>query len=165
MISNEVRACFGDARGYSTTDVWRGIEDRVGSLPAQYKEFCSAYGPGVVGKFLKVLHPESSDANMIDAIMQMSPLYHELYPEKIPCPPYSGVDVGAVLWAISVENDAFFLVPSEDECWKIGVWFRQWAEWEEYAEDVPEWLARQVTGDLVIPGIPLRVYGGFMELS
>ncbi|WP_188285825.1 hypothetical protein [Streptomyces sp. CBMA29] len=98
-------------------------------------------------------------------ISEMAPLYHELHPEKIPCDVYPFSDSGAVLWALSAESDAFFLIPSVDGDWRIGVWYRQWAEWEEYTEDVPVWLARQAAGDLEIPGLPLSAHGGFVALD
>jgi hypothetical protein len=47
----------------------------------------------------------------------------------------------------------------------MTVWFRQWVQWEEYDDSVPDWLARQVAGSLVIPGLPLRIHGGFVPMD
>ncbi|WUD70465.1 hypothetical protein OG937_01450 [Streptomyces sp. NBC_00510] len=137
----------------------------TGPLPVSYKEFCASYGPGVVGHFLKVLHPNSSGASQSEYILQMAGLYHELYPEAIPHDVYPHSESGAVLWALSAESDALFLVRHGRTEWKIGVWFRQWSQWEEYSEEVPIWLARQAAGGLVIPGLPLGVHGGFIPLD
>jgi hypothetical protein len=165
LVLPQVRDCFGDPRAYSSLDAWQPIEEVVGKLPASYKEFFSSYGPGVIGRFLKILHPDSLEANQSDYISQMAPLYKELNPDPIPCDIYPFSEVGAVLWALSSESDAVFLIPSVRGVWRIGVWFRQWAEWEEFTQDVPEWLAAQASGDLVIPGLPLGVHGGFVPLA
>lgn len=165
MLTDDVRRCFGEPRQYSSMDAWRSIEESAGSLPEGYKEFCSAYGPGVIGKFLKILHPDSVGANLGDAISNMAPLHQELYPEKIPHQIHPFTEGGAVLWALSSQSDALFLVPYAHGEWRIGVWFRQWAEWEEYTDEIPDWLVRQVVGELIIPGLPLRVHGGFVPLD
>ncbi|NJP42370.1 hypothetical protein [Actinacidiphila epipremni] len=165
MLSRRVIDAFGDYRQYSSLDAWEGIEASTGQLPVEYKEFCSLYGPGIIGRFIKIFHPDSQVANMHDQISQMAPLYQELYPQKIPYEMYPFVADGAILWALSAQSDAFFLVPSGWGDWHIGVWYRQWAEWEEYSDDVPTWLTRQVVGELEIPGIPLKKYGGFSGLA
>lgn len=165
MMAREVLDCFGEYRNFSSVDAWWEIEDVTGPLPDSYKEFCALYGPGVVGRFVKILHPESREADQYEAVEQMAPLYQELHPEKIPRAIYPCAGDGAVLWALSAQSDAFFLVLAGRGEWRIGVWFRQWAEWEEYADEVPTWLKRQVTGELEIPGIPLRRYGGFVGLE
>lgn len=165
MLSRNIQDCFGEPRTYSSTDAWSSIEEVTGRLPEAYKEFCALYGPGVIGRFLKVLHPNSLQASQSGYISQMSGLYHELYPETIPHDVYPYSETGSVLWALSAESDALFLVPSAHGEWRIGVWFRQWSQWEEYCEEVPDWLARQASGQLAIPGLPLGVYGGFSPLD
>ncbi|GAA2149930.1 hypothetical protein GCM10009760_43690 [Kitasatospora kazusensis] len=157
----DLEGCFGPARGYSDTAGWQAIEAVAGELPADYKEFAAAYGPGVIGKFLCLLHPQSREPTMVDMIAAMGPLYQVLVPHKIPYELYPHRR-GMVLWATTYEGDSCFLIPRPDGTWGIGVWFRQWAQWEEYDQDVPGWLASQVTGHLEIPGLPLRVVGGFV---
>jgi hypothetical protein len=163
-LSVDLAGCFGPARGFSAMDAWQAIESVAGDLPRQYKEFAAAYGPGVIGGFLQVLHPLSQGPTMLDTMAQMGPLYQQLVPNDIPYELYPCAR-GMVQWAQTREGDACFLVPGRDGAWRIGVWFRQWAQWEEYDQDVPSWLARQVTGDLIIPGLPLRVRGGFVPLD
>lgn len=72
---------------------------------------------------------------------------------------------GVVQWASTVEGDACFLLPEAEGTWHVGVWFRQWAQWEEYKEAVPVWLLRQVAATLIVPGLPLRVHGGFAPVD
>lgn len=165
MLSRSVQECFGEPRSYSPTDARRSIEEVTGQLPEEYKEFCALYGPGVVGRFLKVLHPDSLRASQSEYISQMSGLCHELYPETIPSDVYPYSEAGSVLWALSAESDALFLVPSVSGEWRIGVWFRQWSQWEEYCEELPDWLARQASGRLAVPGLPLGLHGGFSPLE
>ena len=165
MLSRKVQDCFGEPRNYSSTDAWQSIEEKTGQLPEAYKEFCALYGPGLVGRFLKVLHPDSPEASQVGYISQMAGMYHELYPEVIPHGVYPYSETGSALWALSAESDALFLVPSGRGEWRIGVWFRQWSQWEEYCEEVPDWLARQASGDLAVPGLPLGVHGGFIPLD
>ncbi|MFD7454291.1 hypothetical protein [Kitasatospora sp. NPDC059827] len=141
-------------------EAWTAIEEVAGELPSEYKRFVAAYGPGVVGNFLSVLHPQAPEYTMLDLMNAMGPLYQALVPDRIPYDLYPR-ERGMVLWANTQEGDACFLIPRADGSWGIGVWFRQWAAWEEYDQDVPSWLVGQVNGDLEIPGLPLRVRGGF----
>ncbi|SEO88727.1 SMI1/KNR4 family protein [Actinacidiphila rubida] len=161
---NDLEACFGQPRGYSTVDAWEELEAAVGPLPSDYKEFVAAYGPGVVGGFLHVLHPASAGHGMFEIMERMAPLYQELVPGPIPHPVFPS-EPGMVQWAITVEGDACFLVPRPGGGWRIGVWFRQWAQWEEYEDSVPDWLLRQAGGTLVIDGLPLHVRGGFVPVD
>lgn len=162
--TSELEGWFGPGRGYSGADAWEELEVASGPLPAEYKKFVAAYGPGVVGKFLCMLHPCSSTLSMFETIGRMAPLYQELVPEAIPYDVFPR-EGGMVQWAHTVEADACFLVPGTEGTWRIGVWFRQWAQWEEYDDSVPDWLARQVAGSLVIPGLPLRIHGGFVPMD
>ncbi|MFD8705857.1 hypothetical protein ACFV1W_25180 [Kitasatospora sp. NPDC059648] len=98
----------------------------TGELPAEYKQFVAAYGPGVVGDFLSVLHPQASEYTMIDLMNMRGPLYQALVPNRIPYDLYPR-ERGMVLWANTEEGDACFLIPRADGSWGIGVWFRQWA--------------------------------------
>jgi hypothetical protein len=157
-------ACFGAPRGYSGVDAWEDLEVLTGPLPADYKEFVAAYGPGIVGQFLNVLHPASADLDMFETIARMAPLYQEIVPDVIPHDVFPA-DGGMVQWAHTAEGDACFLVPQADGTWRVGVYFRQWAQWEEYEESIPSWIARQVNGSLIIAGLPLRVHGGFVPLA
>ncbi|MEV7022692.1 hypothetical protein [Kitasatospora sp. NPDC093558] len=159
-FSADLELCFGPARGYSGMDAWADIEAVVGELPTDYKEFVAAYGPGVIGDFLTVMHPQAQECTMLDLMAAMGPLYQSLVPHRIPYDVHPQ-ERGMVLWANTSEGDACFLIPHADGTWNIGVWFRQWAQWEEYDGSVPGWLVRQVTGELIIPGLPLQRYGGF----
>jgi hypothetical protein len=151
----DLEACFGVPRGYSDVDAWADLEAATGSLPADYKEFVAGYGPGIIGDFLNLLHPQSATLDMFETIALMAPLYQELVPATLPYPVFPAED-GMVQWASTAEGDACFLVPGVEGTWRIGVWFRQWAQWEEYEESVPVWLLRQAEGSLIIPGLPLR---------
>jgi len=157
----DLEDCFGPARGHSGVGAWQAIEAVAGELPADYKEFVAAYGPGVIGNFLCVLHPQSHEPTMVDMLAAMGPLYQVLVPHKIPYGLYPR-ERGMLLWATTHEGDGCFLIPRPDGTWGIGVWFRQWAQWEEYDQGVPGWLVSQATGDLEIPGLPLRTLGGFV---
>lgn len=161
---SDLEACFGVPRGYSKVDAWEELEAATGPLPMDYKEFVAGYGPGVVGAFLNVLHPQSARFDMFGTIEDMAPLYQELVPHKIPHPVFPAAG-GVVQWASTVEGDACFLVPGAEGTWHVGVWFRQWAQWEEYEEGVPVWLLRQVEATLIVPGLPLRVHGGFAPVD
>jgi hypothetical protein len=155
---------FGIAREYSDLEAWVEIEQISGDLPATYKSFVAAYGPGVFGNFLQVFHPDSTDFPMLDLIEELQPLYQEIVPEDIPCNIFPA-ESGAIQWASTPEGDACFLVPKSGGSWNIGVWFRQWAQWEEYDLDVPGWIISQIEGTLKIPGLPLRAVGGFTAVS
>lgn len=161
---DDLEACFGQPRGSSGVDAWDELEAAVGQLPTDYKEFAAAYGPGVVGSFLHVLHPRSAKLDMFETMEGMAPLYQELVPDPIPYPVFPAA-LGMVQWAITVESDACFLVPAPGGAWRIGVWFRQWAQWEEYEGGVADWLLRQVEGTLDVPGLPLRVRGRFVPVD
>lgn len=152
--SGDLEACFGPPRGYSDVDAWEDLEAAAGPLPMDYKEFVAGYGPGIIGDFLNLLHPQSATLGMFDVIEMMAPLHQELVPETIPHPVFPA-EGGMVQWASTAEGDACFLVPGADRSWRIGVWFRQWAQWEEYEESVPVWLMRQAESRLIIPGLPL----------
>ncbi|MFJ3758566.1 hypothetical protein [Streptomyces sp. NPDC090080] len=130
-----------------------------------YKEFVAGFGPGIIGRFLRVLHPQSATLDMFETIERMAPLYQELVPETIPHSVFPRGDGGMVQWASTVEGDACFLVRGTASTWRIGVWFRQWAQWEEYEESVPVWLVRQAEGRLTIPGLPLHTHGGFVPVD
>jgi hypothetical protein len=156
---------LGVPRGFSGTDAWQGIEEETGPLSVEYKEFCSQYGPGIVCDFLTLFHPGSTQANMQAISASMAPFYQELHPGRIPYAVYPEDPDGIVQWASSVDADAFFLIPRSFETWGVGVWFRQWGEWEEYDVSVPEWLISQISGDLIIPGLPMQENLGFKPLS
>ncbi|MGI5138370.1 MULTISPECIES: hypothetical protein [unclassified Streptomyces] len=164
LPASDLEACFGAPRGYSEVGAWEEMEAATGPLPMDYKEFVAGFGPGIVGRFLNVLHPQSATLNMFETIERMAPLYQELVPDTIPHAVFPE-DGGMVQWAVTAEGDACFLVRGTEGTWRIGVWFRQWAEWEEYEESVPVWLCRQVEGRLIIPGLPLRVHGGFVPVA
>ncbi|MEV6009892.1 hypothetical protein AB0M29_24145 [Streptomyces sp. NPDC051976] len=165
MVSEEeLRAGFGPPRGYSGVDAWEELEAVAGPLPTDYKEFVAAYGPGVVGAFLRVLHPSSAGFGMIETIESMAPLHQSLVPHKIPHAVFPA-EGGMVQWATTLDADACFLVPGSTGKWGIGVWFRQRAQWEEYEGGVPAWLLRQAEGTLIIDGLPLREYGGFLPVD
>ncbi|MFF7476909.1 hypothetical protein [Streptomyces sp. NPDC008092] len=164
LSASDLEACFGAPRGYSGLDAWEELEAAAGPLPMDYKEFVAGFGPGIVGGFLNVLHPQSAALNMFATIEHMAPLHQELVPDAIPHPVFPK-DGGMVQWASTVEGDACFLVGGAADTWRIGIWFRQWAEWEEYEESVPAWLFRQLEGKLIIPGLPLRVHGGFVPVD
>ena len=117
-----------------------------------------------VGAFLRVLHPWSAGFGMFETIESMAPLYQPLVPHKIPHRVFPAED-GMVLWATTLDGDACFLVPEPRGAWRIGVWFRQWAQWEEYESGVPTWLLRQAEGTLIVDGLPLREYGGFLPVD
>jgi hypothetical protein len=89
-----------------------------------YKEFVAGYGPGVVGAFLHVLHPQSAGLDMFETIERMALLYQELVPDEIPHPLFPA-EGGMVQWASTVEGDACFLVRGAGGTWRIGVWFEQ----------------------------------------
>lgn len=161
MSLSELEPYLGEPRGYSDDDAWLEIEAGAGTLPKDYKEFASAYGPGAIGDFLNVLHPHQRECSMLDFMRSMAPLYQEVVPDSIPHAVYPEVAPGMVQWASTAEGDPCFLVPSRSGTWRIGVWFRQWAEWEEYDMDVTTWLARQLAGQLKVVGLPLSEVGGF----
>jgi hypothetical protein len=165
LSASDLEACFGAPRGYSTVDAWEEMEASTGPLPMDYKEFVAGFGPGIIGRFLRVLHPQSATLDMFETIERMAPLYQELVPETIPHSVFPRGDGGMVQWASTVEGDACFLVRGTASTWRIGVWFRQWAQWEEYEESVPVWLVRQAEGRLTIPGLPLHTHGGFVPVD
>jgi hypothetical protein len=138
LTGADLEGVQGDLAGSGYT--WQAIESVAGDLPRQYEEFVAAYGPGVIGGFLQVLHPLSQGPTMLDTMAQMGPLYKGLVPNDIPHELYPCARA-MVQWAQTREGDACFLVPGPDGAWRIGVWFRQWAQREEYDHDVPSWLA------------------------
>jgi hypothetical protein len=162
VVGDDLERCFGPARNFSGLEAWEAIEAVAGELPSEYKQFVAAYGPGVIGDFLSVLHPQATEYTMLDLMNAMGPLYQALVPKRIPHDLYPR-ERGMVMWANTVEGDACFLIPRANGSWRIGVWFRQWASWEEYDQDVPSWLVSQVDGHLRIPGLPLAEHGGFVQ--
>ncbi len=162
---SDVSRYLGSPRDFSGMDSWQAVEDVTGPLPVEYKRFCSEYGAGIICEFLTLFHPGSAQVNMQEISASMAPLYQELHPRKIPYGVYPEDPEGMVQWANSIDGDGFFLIPRSFETWGIGVWFRQWGEWEEYDSSVPEWIASQMSGDLIIPGIPLQEHLGFKPLE
>ena len=166
VTAQELQACFGVPRGYSGVDAWAELEAMGGRpLPADYKEFVAAYGPGVVGAFLRVLHPRSAAFGMLDWMRSMAPIHHALVSHAIPHPVFPA-EGGMVQWATTLDADACFLLPGpRGGTWRIGVWFRQRAQWEEYDDSVPAWLLHQAEGTLIIDDLPLAEYGGFLPVD
>lgn len=162
MSLNDLVPYLGAPRGFSGSDVWREIESGTGPLPDDYKEFVAAYGPGAIGEFLYVFHPLEREQTMLDTIRDMAPLYQELSPGQIPYGVYPEALDGIIQWASTQEGDACFLVPATSTtAWRVGVWFRQWAQWDEFEMSVTTWLGRQLSGDLRVAGLPLADRGGF----
>jgi hypothetical protein len=161
MSMTELKGFFGKPRGYSGEDAWSEIESGAGTLSQEYKELVSAYGPGVVGGLLNVFHPDQDECSMLDFMRAMAPLYQEIVPDSIPYGVYPAVAPGMVQWASTSDGDACFLVPGRPGEWRIGVWFRQWSQWEEFDMAVTEWLAHQLAGRLRVDGLPLAEVGGF----
>ena len=161
MSLSEFEAYFGRPRGYSSEDAWSEIESGAGALPRDYKEFVAAYGPGVVGGVLNVLHPNQRECSMLDFMRAMAPIYQEIVPGSIPHGVYPAVVPGMVQWASTAEGDACFLVRDQSGAWRIGIWFRQWAQWEEFDMSVTAWLVRQLAGQLKVEGLPLAEVGGY----
>jgi hypothetical protein len=163
--AGEVEECFGAPRGYSGVDAWGELEAASGRpLPADYKGFVAAYGPGIVGAFLRVLHPRSAAFGMVAWIETLGPVHQRLVPHAIPHPVFPAKG-GMVLWALTADLDACFLVPGTRGSWRIGVWLRQRARWQEFEDGVPAWLVRQVRGTLVVDGLPLGEYGTFVPVD
>ena len=106
---------------------WLSVQDALGTdLPSDYKEFLSIYGTGVVGEFLWVLNPFSSNPNLNlekiryfqEAYQQMKELFPEEYPrERLP-------HTGSFLtWAVTDNGDSLFWVldDSEPNSWCVGI--------------------------------------------
>ncbi|MGA5821497.1 hypothetical protein ACPC54_26935 [Kitasatospora sp. NPDC094028] len=154
-LMSVAESVIGAPREYSRPDVWGPVELRYAiSLPEEYKEFVSAYGPGVIGSFLGLLHP-GNEMDSLEALhAAMCPLYREISPVKIPYRilPDRG---GAFLWGLTTEGDACFLIPDASKGWRVGIWFRQWAQWWESEQDFSTWMADILSGGLVIEGFLL----------
>ncbi|MFC8450245.1 SMI1/KNR4 family protein [Kitasatospora sp. NPDC057223] len=156
------RETLGSPRKYSTIEVWEEIEREFGiSLPGDYKGFISAYGPGQIGRFLTLLHPGSGEDSLSYLHKALAPSYRALFPQKIPYPILPEKD-GALLWGLTDEGDACFLIPINPNQWAVGIWFRQWAEWWESEDSFSDWMSGIISGHLEIDGFTLG-RGGAIE--
>ncbi|MEU5825952.1 SMI1/KNR4 family protein [Streptomyces sp. NPDC047803] len=115
---------------------WEGLESRHGvSLPTDYKEFVSAFGPGCLNGQLYVFHPRASggdDGLRLESLWrQAAQTYGTLYQSDPEMYPYSmyPADGGCIAVARSISGNYVFLLPDKSRAhhWSVVVEMGEWA--------------------------------------
>ena len=138
-------------------DGWLTVEARLGiELPEDYKEFITHYGTGAVDGFLWVLNPFSANKylNFFDAGKAQLRALHELQHEIIPYPKFPDAD-GILPWSVTDNGDVLYWLckgPSANRL--IVVNESRGPRWREFRLSTSEFLARIVTGKLVVDVFP-----------
>ncbi|MFE2044561.1 hypothetical protein ACFXAZ_27285 [Streptomyces sp. NPDC059477] len=114
---------------------WGPVESRTGrSLPADYKEFVSAYGPGSLNGQLYLFHPRAADGEnglRLEFLWQEAGYVYEqmslIDPESVPSPVYPSHG-GLVPVARSISGNHVFLAPPAhaDENWSVALEMGAW---------------------------------------
>ncbi|RSS26108.1 SMI1/KNR4 family protein [Streptomyces sp. WAC05458] len=136
---------------------WRDVEERsLVTLPGDYKEFISAYGPGVINGQLYVFHPKGESggeglrlevlweqaANTYSELARESP---DLYP--YPVHPEPG---GCIPVARSISGNHVFLAPPVDrgQQWSVIV---EMGGWARFPMSFTDFLWKVLHDELEIP--------------
>lgn len=114
---------------------WRALEERFTvSLPYDYKEFVTAYGPGCVNDQLYLFHPRAADGDdslRLETLWeQASYAFSELRrsaPEMYPYPVYPATG-GLVPVARSISGNHVFITPppAGGNAWSVILEMGQW---------------------------------------
>ena len=106
---------------------WSRIEEKVNCfLPNDFKSFIDSYGTGVIGNFLWVLNPKSSNDSLnFNKSKYFSFSYNkmkELFPEDYMRPAFPKEN-SFLTWAFSDNGDSLFWVVNGDnpDEWKVGI--------------------------------------------
>lgn len=112
---------------------WEGFSKEMSSdVPALYKDFLSVYGTGVIGGFLWVINPFSSNSNLnIEKIKYFHEAYgvmKELFPEDYP----RDVCGDFITWAVTDNGDSFFWLVDDGlpDAWEVGIYSKDQGEEE-----------------------------------
>ncbi|MFF9275174.1 SMI1/KNR4 family protein [Streptomyces griseosporeus] len=149
---------------------WRDLETRSGvALPADYKQFVTAYGPGCLNEQLYLFHPRAaSDGLRLEELWrQASYAYSELArsaPDMYPYPIYPEVG-GLIPVARSMSgNHVLLSLPKAgDRGWSVVLEMGQWIPLNMPFTD---FLWQSLTGELGVPlieGEPLFEPVGAIE--
>ncbi len=138
---------------------WEETERRYGAvLPADYKQFVSAYGPGCINEQLYIFHPRAArgeDGLRLESLWEQAALaYGELsrsHPEMYPYPVHPAPG-GCVAVARSISGNHVFLMPPSDGVseWRVVVEMGQWFVLEL---KFTEFLRQALNGELFLPVI------------
>ncbi|MEU9335698.1 hypothetical protein AB0D49_21350 [Streptomyces sp. NPDC048290] len=114
---------------------WAPIEARTGlSMPVDYKEFVSAYGPGSLNSQLYLFHPRAADNEnglRLEFLWQEAAYVFEqmslIDPESVPCSVYPSRG-GLIPVARSISGNHVFLVPPAcaEGNWSVALEMGAW---------------------------------------
>jgi hypothetical protein len=96
-------------------DNFGALEQRLGRMPADYKEFIKRYGTGSIGRFIWILNANAHNSHL-NLLQEMEPILgalrhlrrsgepcpYRLYPESDGLLPYGKTDNGDVLYWLTV---------------------------------------------------------------
>ncbi|WP_433717982.1 hypothetical protein ACQP2Y_27840 [Actinoplanes sp. CA-051413] len=139
---------------------WAGIEQAIGlRYPAEFRELCSLFPPGVFQSFLKVLHPsaESDPAAYAAEVGGYAALLRDDAQEKgFPYPLYPAPD-GVVPWATIGFDYVICWLPEGDtpDAWPVVVCESRLIEWQVTGLSTAEFMRAITT---VPSGVPMLAY-------
>jgi len=136
---------------------WRDVEEQVGPLPPDYKQFIEIYGSGVIDDFVVVLNPFSENPHF--NLLTQAKLYKRAFQEEVTEPgawrglpvdvnqlrPFGRTDNGDIL--------AWKAVGAPEE-WTVVVLDARGPYMDEFDGGFSEFLATAIAGELESDVLP-----------
>ncbi|WP_187645497.1 histone-like nucleoid-structuring protein Lsr2 [Streptomyces sp. TRM49041] len=138
---------------------WQAVEDTLGmTLPDDYKQMASTYGPGAFCDFIRIYHPRSATpwvdltGRMPTAIREQLRQAHDQGTYPVPHDPRH-------LFAIGVTDNGeylFWITDPQDQpdTWRIAVNEARGPRWYTYDGTLTNFLTEVLTGRITVPLFP-----------
>lgn len=133
-------------------DEWKQVENVLGVLPDEYKEFISIYGTGGIDNFIWILTPFVQDENF--NLVERGKVIREAYleskqnfPQDFKHDVYPTVG-GLLPWAVTDNGDEIYWRTGNNlNEWSIVIYGSRSFEYVEYNKSVIEFLYEILTKD------------------